>query len=83
MEKKVVELKDTELDMVVGGATAKIKWTWNKKKTYTVKKGDSLWGIANKIGISYSTLKNHNLQIANPRLIHIGDKINVPDQAKI
>ena len=83
MDKKLVEMNDMELDEVVGGAAVKTKWTWNKKRTYTVKKGDCLWNIASRIGISYSTLKNHNKQFEDPRLIHVGDKVYIPDQAKI
>ncbi|MCQ2457683.1 MAG: LysM peptidoglycan-binding domain-containing protein [Clostridia bacterium] len=85
MDNEMLELNDEMLDEVAGG-TGKLdpkKLTWNKHKTYTVVKGDSLARIANKIGIPWQTLYAHNKQFPNPRLIHVGDKVNIPDQAKI
>ena len=48
---------------------------------YTVKKGDSLWKIANrikKLGITYDELVASNPQIKNPDIIFPGDKITIP-----
>lgn len=42
--------------------------------TYTVKKGDTLSGIAKKYGTTYQTLAKKN-NIKNPNLIYVGQKI--------
>jgi len=49
---------------------------------YTVKKGDSLTGIANKVGMTYKDLRLLNPQIINPNLIHIGDYIVIRSKDK-
>lgn len=48
---------------------------------YTVVKGDTLWGIANKYGTTYQELARIN-NIANPNLIYVGQKIKVGDDGK-
>ncbi len=45
---------------------------------YTVKSGDTLWDVAKNNGVPLNKLIAANPQIANPNLIHPGDKINVP-----
>jgi len=51
-------------------------------KTYTVKKGDSLWAIASKYygkGAEYSKIFNANTdQISNPNLIYPGQVLVLP-----
>ena len=51
-------------------------------KTYTVKKGDTLWAIAKKYygsGAKYTKIVNANKSlIKNPNLIHIGWKLTIP-----
>lgn len=49
----------------------------NKPKQYTVKKGDNMWNIAKRYGISLKTLINKNPQIKNPNKIYPGQKINL------
>lgn len=44
---------------------------------YVVKYGDTLSGIANEYGTTYQALAAYN-GIANPNLIHVGDKIRIP-----
>lgn len=44
---------------------------------YTVKKGDTLSGIASKYGTTYQELAKYN-GIANPNVIHPGQKIKIP-----
>ena len=45
--------------------------------SYTVRKGDTLWGIAQKFGVSLETLVALNPQIKNPNLILVGEKMRV------
>ena len=51
-------------------------------KTYTVKKGDTLWGIAKKYygnGAKYPTIYNANKgKIKNPNLIYVGQVFTIP-----
>lgn len=46
--------------------------------TYTVKKGDTLWGIAGKFGVALQELIAANPQIRNPNLIYAGDRVVIP-----
>ena len=45
---------------------------------YTVKKGDTLWGIAGKFGVALKELIAANPQIRNPNLIYPGDRVVIP-----
>lgn len=44
---------------------------------YTIQRGDTLWGIGEKYGVSYQTIANYN-GITNPSLIYPGQKIKIP-----
>lgn len=44
---------------------------------YTAVKGDTMWGIARKYGMSLNALIALNPQIKNPNLIYVGQKIRV------
>lgn len=46
---------------------------------YTVQKGDTLWGIANRNNTTVANLQSANPQISNPNLIYAGNVINIPD----
>lgn len=46
------------------------------KIIYTVKRGDTLWGIANQYGVTISQIVNIN-QIQNPNLIYPGQQIRI------
>ena len=48
----------------------------NGETTYTVQKGDSLWVIANKYGITTEELKNYNNLTSN--LLSIGQVLKIP-----
>ena len=48
-----------------------------KKEYYTVQKGDTLWGISQKYGISLNQIIALNPQIANPDLIYAGQQVRV------
>lgn len=56
--------------------------TTTKKKYHTVKKGDTLWGIAKKYygnGAQYKKIYNANKSIIkNPDLIYVGQKFLIP-----
>ena len=59
------------------GQVLKIKDSFNNgKTTYTVQKGDSLWVIANKYGITTEELKNYNKLTSN--LLSIGQVLKIP-----
>ena len=45
---------------------------------YTVKKGDTLWGIAGQFGVGLQELIRANPQIRNPNLIYVGDRVVIP-----
>lgn len=51
--------------------------TAKKDKVYTVKKGDTLSGIADKYGTTYQALASYN-GIKDPSLIYVGQKIKIP-----
>lgn len=45
---------------------------------YTVRKGDTLWGIAKRHGAALTALIAANPQIKNPNLIYPGDRVKLP-----
>lgn len=47
-------------------------------KTHTVRKGDTLWGIARQYGVELAALIRANPQIKNPNLIYPGEAVSVP-----
>lgn len=55
-----------------GGKTA------GAQTVYTVVKGDTLWGIANRYGVKLRSLIAANPQIKNPNLIYPGDRVVIP-----
>ncbi len=50
----------------------------SSSRTYFVQRGDSLYSIASRFGVSFRTLLSNNRQIKNINNIHIGDMINIP-----
>ena len=55
----------------------KTKNSEKQAEYYTVRRGDSLWGIAAQHGLSLSGLLEMNSGIRNPNLIYPGDQIRV------
>ncbi len=55
-------------------AVKKIKSGGQKELTYTVKGGDTLYGICEKLGVSLAELKEMNPQIDDNIVLHAGDK---------
>ena len=52
-----------------------------ENKTYTVKSGDTLWGIAKTFygnGAQYSKIASANTGISNPNLIYPGQVLSIP-----
>ena len=47
-------------------------------RTYIVEKGDTLWGIAKRYGVTLSALIAANPQIKNPNLIYPGNEVRIP-----
>ena len=67
MENK--NMTDMELENITGGAT--------QGNYYTVKKGDTLSGIASRYHTSVAKLLLLNPHIKNPNLIYVGDVIRI------
>lgn len=49
-------------------------------EAYKVEKGDTLWGIAQKNGVTLASMKLVNPKIKNIRIILIGQSINLPEK---
>ena len=45
---------------------------------YTVKKGDTLWGIGQRYGVALADILAANPGIKNPNLIYPGDRVRIP-----
>ena len=67
-----------EAEDSIGAAGVESSAAATEPAVYTVKKGDTLWGIAKRYGVELSALIAANPQIRNPNLIYPGDKVNIP-----
>jgi uncharacterized YkwD family protein/spore coat assembly protein SafA len=71
----------TNASMIYVGQKITIPTT--KLVSYTVQRGDTMWGIAKKFEISYSELTKANPNITNPAMIYVGQKVMIPDTTSL
>lgn len=64
-----------------GGAKEKTVRKTAGKRTYVVKKGDSVWLIAKKYGVSSDALIKAN-NIKNAKSLKVGQKLSIPASGK-
>lgn len=50
--------------------------------TYTVKKGDTLWALSRKNGITVQNIVDANPSIKDPNLIYVDQKLEIPEKGQ-
>lgn len=71
-------LREVQVSTEASGSGKNAGNTGTTGKRYTVKKGDTLWGVARRYGVTLAALKAANPQIKNPNLIFPGDEVTIP-----
>ena len=81
---QIVETSTT-LAKISGKSTAlkKLNSGSQQKTTYTVKSGDTLYGICDKLGVTLKELKAMNPKLSENAVIHIGDKITTQEEVPL
>ncbi len=81
---EIVETSTTLAKISSKSATLKkIKSGKQQESTYTVKSGDSLYGICDKLGITLKELQAMNPGLETDSLIHIGDKLTTQKEVPL
>lgn len=70
--KKIIRLTESDLTRIIKHIIKE------NDSTYEVKKGDTLYGISKKFGVSVDEILDVNPDIEDPDLIYPGDMINLP-----
>ena len=71
-------LTEVDVSEAQTNETAERKQENQEAAVYIVKKGDTLWGIAKRCGVTLTALIQANPQIKNPNLIYPGDRVRIP-----
>ena len=71
-------LTQTDNGQAGNSASASRKQTASAGRTCTVKRGDTLWAIARRYGVTLNSLIASNPQIKNPNLIYPGNEVKLP-----
>jgi len=71
-------LKEAAVENSGGSDSGQAPADAQSQKIHTVRKGDTLWGIARQYGVELTALIRTNPQIKNPNLIYPGEAVRVP-----
>ena len=76
--KKFRILASITVFILASAFTMPVQTAYSNSGKYIVQSGDTLSGIASQLGTTVSALEKDNPQITNPRLLHAGDRLNIP-----
>ena len=83
------EVKIQPYDTTLAGISSKnatikkIKSGRQQESTYKVKSGDTLYGICEKLGVTFNELKKMNPNISENTVLHIGDKFVTQEEVPL